>query len=72
MRNIDTAKVREIARIASERIQKVHIGCFSGMDKPLFLISETYPGLWMEHVYDAVFYASMKPEYLCLAEPGRW
>ena len=68
MRNIDTAKVREIARIASERIQKKHIGCFTGLDKPLFLISEQYPGLWLEHAYDAVFYASMKPEYVYLAE----
>ena len=36
------------------------------MDKPLFLISETYPGIWLEHVYDSVFYASENPEYLYL------
>lgn len=65
---IDSKKVRKITQIASERIQKMHISCFAGLEKPLFLISETYPGLWLEHAYDAVFYASMKPEYLYLAE----
>ena len=66
--HIDTAKVREITRIATERIQNIHISRFAGLDKPLFLISEEYPGLWLEHAYDAVFYASMKPEYTYLAE----
>ena len=61
-------RVREICAIAEERIRKVHIGLFKGYDKPLFLISETYPGIWMEHVYDSVFYASRHPEYLYLAE----
>ena len=67
-RGLDENRIREIARITSERIQKKHIGCFTGLDKPLFLISEQYPGLWLEHAYDAVFYASMKPEYVYLAE----
>lgn len=64
----DTARIREICAIARERIDKVHIGLFDGTDKPLFLISETYPGIWMEHVYDSVFLASRRPEYLYLAE----
>ena len=64
----DTARIREICAIARERIDKVHIGLFEGTDKPLFLISETYPGIWMEHVYDSVFLASRRPEYLYLAE----
>ena len=68
MTNMNKEKIREICRIASDRIRDVHIGCFKGTDKPLFLISETYPGIWMEHVYDSVFYASRNPEYLCLAE----
>ena len=68
MTSLHSEKIREICRIASERIRTVHIGCFRGTDKPLFLISETYPGIWMEHVYDSVFYASRHPEYLYLAE----
>lgn len=31
----------------------MHIACFLGMEKPLFLLSEQYPGLWLEHVYDS-------------------
>ena len=68
MMKSETAKIREIVRTASDRIKNVHIGLFKNTDKPLFLISETYPGIWMEHVYDSVFFASRNPEYLFLAE----
>ena len=68
MMESETAKIREIVRTASDRIKNVHIGLFKNTDKPLFLISETYPGIWMEHVYDSVFFASRNPEYLFLAE----
>ena len=64
----DISAVRKIYDAASDRIKNVHIGCFKGMDKPLFLISDQYPGLWMEHVYDSVLYASMEPAYVYLAE----
>ena len=68
MMESETAKIREIVRTASDQIKNVHIGLFKNTDKPLFLISETYPGIWMEHVYDSVFFASRNPEYLFLAE----
>ena len=68
MMESENAKIREIVRTASDRIKNVHIGLFKNTDKPLFLISETYPGIWMEHVYDSVFFASRNPEYLFLAE----
>ena len=61
-------EIREISRIAYDRIKNVHIACFKDMDDPLFLISDEYPGLWMEHVYDSVLLASMNPEYVYLAE----
>ena len=64
----DIAAVRNIYKEASDRIRNVHIACFKDMDKPLFLISNQYPGLWMEHTYDSVLYAAMEPEYVCLAE----
>lgn len=60
-------KIQEICNIVKERIEKLHIGCFKGMETPLFLISNTYPGVWLEHVYDSVFYAKMVPERLDLA-----
>ena len=54
-------KIKGIHDAIIERIETKHIGCFSDRDKPLFLISETYPGVWMEHIYDAVIYARLDP-----------
>jgi len=64
----NTDKIREICQAASDRIRQIHISCFKDMDKPLFRISDQYPGLWMEHVYDSILFASMEPEYVYLAE----
>jgi len=61
-------KVKEIANEILKRLSSVHIACFRGRSEPLFLISETYPGIWLEHVYDSVFYAGMDREKLPLAE----
>lgn len=58
---------RKLYNEAWERIKRVHIACFRDMDKPLFLISEQYPGLWLEHVYDSVMLARLEPEYLGVA-----
>ena len=52
----------------TDRINSKHIRVFKGHTKPLFLISEQYPGVWLEHVYDSVFYATLHPEALYLAE----
>ena len=62
------AKIDDILNEIRSRLDTVHIGCFKGMSKPLFLISEQYPGVWLEHVYDAVFYAMQYPDKLYLAE----
>ena len=59
--------IPELVKAAEERINRLHIGCFEGIDTPLFLISDTYPGIWLEHVYDSVFYAKMNPKQLELA-----
>lgn len=63
-----TDKIKKIYAEAMERIKNVHIGCFKDMDMPLFLISDKYPGLWMEHVYDSVMLAHLEPSYVYLAE----
>lgn len=54
-------KVEQICSEIKERISRIHIQTFNGMEKPLFLISDCYPGIWMEHVYDSIFYAKMNP-----------
>ena len=33
----------------------------------LFLISNTYPGVWLEHVYDAVCWARLEPSMAYVA-----
>ena len=53
------ARVKAIYHDVIEHIETKNICCFTGRDKPLFLISETYPGVWMEHVYDGIFYARL-------------
>ena len=63
-----TEKVSAICEEIKKRLYGVHIDCFEGMDKPLFLISEAYPGIWLEHVYDSVFLAKNDPSMLYLAE----
>ena len=60
--------IKEIYQLTQERLEKVNIGCFEGIDKPLLLISDKYPGIWLEHVYDSVFYAMQDPSKLYLAE----
>ena len=59
---------KELCVEISERLKNNHIGIFKGHDKPLFLISEHYAGVWLEHVYDSVFYAMMNPDEIKLAE----
>ena len=65
---LNKEKIINICSEITDRIEKVHIGCFKGMDRPLFLISDTYPGVWLEHVYDAVFYATLEPSSVELAK----
>ena len=47
---------------AMDRIKGFHIKTFPGQAGPLFLISTTYPGVWMEHVYDGIKFAELEPE----------
>lgn len=63
----EKAKIKEICEQIDKRIKNEHLVCFKGMDKPLFLISNAYHGLWLEHVYDSVFYAQRHPEYVHIA-----
>lgn len=53
---------------AMERILKKHIGFFKGHDTELFLISDEYPGVWLKHTYDAIFFAKLEPAYTHIAK----
>lgn len=61
-------KIKEYSALAEEKIKNVHINCFKGHTKPVLLISKTYPGIWLEHVYDSVLLCEMYPEYLFVAK----
>lgn len=61
-------QIKKIYNEALDKIKNVHIGCFKDTEKPLFLISVTYPGLWLEHVYDSVMLAKLEPSYVDIAE----
>ncbi len=51
-----------------ERIRTLHVKTFQGHPTPLFLISNAYPGVWLEHVYDAISYAHFDPAMAPLAQ----
>lgn len=61
-------KIKLIYDEVMQKIKNEHIVCFKDMDEPLFLISEQYPGLWMEHIYDSVLLARMDNKYINIAE----
>lgn len=63
----DAAKVRMIYDEVLKHAKEKNIGCFKGMDKDIFLVSETYSGIWVEHIYDSIVYSDFDPYGLELA-----
>ena len=61
-------KIKENCDIILERLKTKHIGCFKDHTRPVMLISETYPGIWMEHFFDSVCFAEIDPAYAYLAQ----
>lgn len=64
-----------MTKIKTEQIQKAALDrlalqeyCFKGLSYPLLTISIAYPGLWLEHIYDSVFFAKLDRNKLYLAE----
>ncbi len=58
---LPTDRIREKYHAVLQRIRSVHLKCFPGCPDPLFLISDAYPGVWLEHVYDAIRWAELAP-----------
>lgn len=61
-------RIKECKTTVLNRIKDYHINCFKGHKEPVFLISNTYPGVWLEHVYDSIIFAKMNNEYLYIAK----
>ena len=59
---MNVEKVRDICRRIEKQIEEKNVCYFQGRDKKLFLISENYHGVWLEHVFDSVLYAEMYPQ----------
>lgn len=64
----EISSIQSICATIEQRLKDKHIGCFKDSDISLLLISTEYPGLWLEHVYDSVFYAKMYPSQLEIAK----
>ena len=60
-------KIRADYETVMDRIKTIHIKAFPGLPEPLFLISNTYPGVWLEHAYDGIAWANLEPSYAAVA-----
>ena len=59
---MNNERVKFICDEIINRVENIHIGVFEDLTEDVFLISEQYPGVWLEHVYDSIFYGKMFPE----------
>ena len=58
----DSALVSKKVQQAIEKMESDHLIYWrNSIDKVIF-ISNQYPGLWLEHTYDAVAWANFRPE----------
>ncbi|MFA5341655.1 MAG: hypothetical protein WC332_07755 [Clostridia bacterium] len=46
--------IQEKKELVLDRIYNYHLKKMAGSKGNIFLISNTYPGVWLEHAYDAV------------------
>ena len=51
------ALLREQKQIILDRIHSHHLRQWRGSDGNIFFISDTYPGVWLEHTFDGVVWA---------------
>jgi len=56
------ALLRRQKQIVLDRIHSHHLRTWNGLDGNIFFISDAYPGVWLEHVYDGVAWADYCPE----------
>lgn len=52
----------EKKQIILDRIRSHHLRLWGGSEGNIFFISDQYPGVWMEHTYDAILWAAYCPE----------
>ncbi len=55
-----SAQIKEKKALALERITSVHLRPIGNSPGNVFLISTAYPGVWMEHAFDALCWAGIQ------------
>ena len=61
-------KIKKICMEIIQRLETEHIKPLMNGTKKLLFISGQYPGVWLEHTYDAVLYAEMNPQKAPIAK----
>ncbi len=54
---------KELYDIAFNKINNEHIKTIYNMKDPMIMISNAYPGVWLEHVYDSIIYGDLTNDY---------
>ena len=57
----DKALLREQKERILDRIYQYHLRDWNGSDGKIFFISDTYPGVWMEHTLDSIVWGAYEP-----------
>ena len=52
--------IQDMYMRAQQRISQFHVRTFEGQPGPILLISTAYPGVWLEHAFDAICYARLR------------
>ena len=55
-----SAQIKEKTALALDRITSVHLRPIGNSPGNVFLISTAYPGVWMEHAFDALCWAQIQ------------
>lgn len=50
-------RLREQKQIILDRIYQYHLRPWNGSEGNIFFISDTYPGVWLEHTFDSIVWA---------------
>lgn len=59
---MDANRIAENCRIVLDRLRTVHLRTIADSQGPVVYISDAYPGVWLEHVYDGVVWAQLTGE----------
>ena len=58
--------IPELAAAAAARLREKHIRPLDSYPKPVIVISTAYPGVWLEHLYDAIMWAKLTPDGIAI------